>query len=139
MNAANRAAFTPRNSDDESVRSPFARGRRGLNAKATHADFSESETDISFVSSGRPSTEPMSPFPYEFPDSGRTSRLSTNSDQTCGSIRLGTKFNDPNLLHNFSSFSNDSSITSSSWSSSQNLVRTFIPSYWLMLKELVVI
>ncbi|XP_062155189.1 U-box domain-containing protein 52 [Alnus glutinosa] len=118
---ANRAAFTPRNSDDESVRSPFARGRRGLNAKATHADFSESETDISFVSSGRPSTEPMSPFPYEFPDSGRTSRLSTNSDQTCGSIRLGTKFNDPNLLHNFSSFSNDSSITSSSWSSSQNL------------------
>ncbi|XP_059644421.1 U-box domain-containing protein 52-like isoform X2 [Cornus florida] len=103
----------PRNvPDDESVRSPFARGR-GLHAKFND-EFSESDTDISFVSSGRPSTASQ----YDAMDLARSSRLSNSSDQSIGSLRLGAKWTDISSLHEFSTTSVDSGRTSCS---SQNM------------------
>ncbi|KAF5466214.1 hypothetical protein F2P56_016161 [Juglans regia] len=116
---ADRTSFKPRNSCDDSFRPQFTKGGRVLNLRS-HLDISESDTDISFISSGRPSTDQMSPSLYDFSDSAPTSQFSTSSDQSIGSIRLGPKFNGPNFLHDLS-FSQESSRTSSSWSS-QNLV-----------------
>ena len=104
-------------------RPPQTKGGRGLNAKA-YSDLSESDTEISFVSSDRPSIERLSPTVYDFTDSGRTSRLSTSSDQSFQSIHLDAKFSDLSFLHDISSFSQESGRTSCSWSS-QNLVKTF--------------
>ncbi|KAK7837947.1 hypothetical protein CFP56_020575, partial [Quercus suber] len=81
-------------------------------------------TEISFISSDRPSIERLSPTVYDFTDSGRTSRLSTSSDQSFQSIHLDAKFSDLSFLHDISSFSQESGRTSCSWSS-QNLVKTF--------------
>jgi hypothetical protein len=81
-------------------------------------DFTESDTDISFVSSGRPSSACSSSF-YDYIDSGRTSRVSTSSDRSFGSNRLGIKFTEPGSPD--TSFSQDTSRTSFSYSS-QNMV-----------------
>ncbi|KAJ4909081.1 Protein kinase protein with adenine nucleotide alpha hydrolases-like domain [Raphanus sativus] len=59
--------------------------------------------DISFISSGRPSVD-RSSITLDFPESGRSSRMSTSSEQSIGSHRLGIKFSDP-------SFPNESSST----------------------------
>ncbi|MCL7027390.1 hypothetical protein MKW94_001051 [Papaver nudicaule] len=63
----------------ESIKSPFARGG-GMNGKV-YNDFSLPETDISFVSSGRPSTSTDQMFPsfYDHLDIDRNSRFSTSS------------------------------------------------------------
>ncbi|GAB2268612.1 hypothetical protein Dimus_003567 [Dionaea muscipula] len=74
-------------------------------------DFSESDTDISFVSSERTSVDIMSPVHYDIMDG---SRLSVSSEQSFGSLRLGPKFNDVNALCEFSSTSNESGRTSCS-------------------------
>ncbi|TKY47968.1 U-box domain-containing protein 34 [Spatholobus suberectus] len=74
-------------------------------------DFAESDTDISFVSSERPSSGRSSSV-YDYIDAGRTSRLSTSSDHSFGSTRLGLKFNDPT-----SPVEHESSRTSFSYSS----------------------
>ncbi|KAK4587572.1 hypothetical protein RGQ29_018829 [Quercus rubra] len=116
---ADRTSFKPHNSSDETVRPPLTKGGRGLNAKA-YSDLSESDTEISFISSDRPSIERLSPTVYDFTDSGRTSRLSTSSDQSFQSIHLDAKFSDLSFLHDNSSFSQESGRTSGSWSS-QNL------------------
>lgn len=84
-------------------------------------DFAESDTDISFVSSERPSSGRSSSV-YDYIDSGRTSRISTSSDRSFGSARLGLKFADP--MSPDMSFSQESSTTSFSYSS-QNVVSTF--------------
>lgn len=81
----------------------------------------ESDPDISFVSSGRPSTDRSSSVALDFIDSCLNARLSTSSETSFGSIRSGQKFNDLSSLHEFSSFSHDSARTSFS-GSSQNLV-----------------
>jgi hypothetical protein len=54
-------------------RSPFGRGGQGHSVKS-FADLM-SETDISFVSSSRPSTDRMSSVTYDFMDSGATPRF----------------------------------------------------------------
>lgn len=59
--------------------------------------------DISFISSGRPSVD-RSSITLDLPESGRSSRMSTSSEQSIGSHRLGIKFSDP-------SFPNESSST----------------------------
>ncbi|XP_057458329.1 U-box domain-containing protein 35 isoform X2 [Lotus japonicus] len=97
---------------DEYMKSPIGRGK-GMNGM----DFAESDTDISFVSSGRPSSACSSSI-YDYIDSGRTSRISTSSDRSFGSNRLGLKFNDPSSLD--MSFSQESCRTSCSYSS-QNM------------------
>jgi hypothetical protein len=105
-------------------RPPITRGGKGLHASTkAYSDMSESDTDISFISSGSPSFDRMSPLAYDFTDSGRTSRLSTSSDQSFASIRLDGKLTDLSFLHDFSSISQESGRTSSSWSS-QNMVKT---------------
>ncbi|KAJ6675996.1 BINDING PROTEIN putative-RELATED [Salix viminalis] len=58
----------PRISVGETFRSPFGRGGQGHSVKSI-ADLM-SETDISFVSSSRPSTDRMSSVTYDFMDSG---------------------------------------------------------------------
>ncbi|XP_031264281.1 U-box domain-containing protein 35-like [Pistacia vera] len=97
-------------------RSPFTRGRF---QRRSFQVFSEAETDISFISSGRPSTEHNSPIVYDYIDVSQPSRVSTNSDHSFGSQRLGIKFNDK-FCHEFSSMSQESGRTSCSCSS-QNL------------------
>ncbi|XP_015571170.1 U-box domain-containing protein 52 isoform X2 [Ricinus communis] len=106
----------PRISLDESFKSPFERGGRAFNVKS-FAEFMDSETDISFVSSGRPSTDRSSSVALDFIDSCLTSRLSTSSETSFGSIRSGPKFNDCSSLHEFSTFSHESGATSFSGSS----------------------
>nr|POF25462.1 hypothetical protein CFP56_46297 [Quercus suber] len=110
----------PHSPSNEPVRPPSTKGGRGLNAKA-YSDLSESDTEISFIRSDRPSIERLSPTVYDLTDSGRTSRLSTSSDQSFQSNHLDDKFSDLSFLHDISSFSQESGRTSCSWSS-QNLL-----------------
>lgn len=100
-------------------RSPFA--IRGFPAMSP-GRLSESDTDISFISSSRPSTDRTSSVFYNYMDPGRTSRLSTSSDSSFGSFRSAPKFTDLSLLHDVS-FTMESDRTSCSWSS-QGLVCT---------------
>ena len=95
----------------------YARGG-GFSNGMIGGGFSESESDISFISSERASTDRASSVMYDYMDRGR---LSTSSDQSFGSMRLGPKFAELNFPQDFSSVSHESSRTSSSWSS-QNLV-----------------
>ncbi|XP_028203608.1 uncharacterized protein LOC114387603 [Glycine soja] len=111
MNLRDRTSIKPHSQADESFKSPFVRGR-GMGGMSC-VDFPESDTDISFVSSERPSSGRSSSV-YDYIDTGRTSRLSTNSDHSFGSTRLGLKFNpySPDT-----SFSHESCTTSFSYSS----------------------
>lgn len=99
---------------------------------------SHRDSDISFISSGRPSVE-RSSFSLDFPESARTSRISTSSEQSIGSHRLGIKFSDPGFPNESSTFSEESGRTSSY--SSQSLVSTSTsiiitqdPSLFLLIK-----
>ncbi|KAG8380457.1 hypothetical protein BUALT_Bualt06G0017400 [Buddleja alternifolia] len=106
---------TPRKTVDDTdlVKSPFARGR-GQN-KNFFGDISEYDTDISFISSDRPSTDrrstesrstnPMSGMLFDSVDSCRTSRVSTSSESSFGSIRSGTKWSEMSSFTDFSSSS----------------------------------
>ncbi|CAN6573746.1 unnamed protein product [Malus baccata var. baccata] len=113
---AARPSFKPRNLQDEAARYAYARGG-GFSNGMIGGGFSESESDISFISSDRASTDRASSVMYDYMDRGR---LSTSSDQSFGSMRQGPKFAELNFLQDFSSVSHESSRTSSSWSS-QNL------------------
>ncbi|XP_057967879.1 U-box domain-containing protein 52-like isoform X2 [Malania oleifera] len=121
LKVAERASFRPRilTDDKESVKSPFNRGK-GFNGRFG-GEFSESDTDISFVSSGRPSTDIMSPLSYDYMDSGRTSRVSTCTDQSFGSVRFGTNMTDLSSQHDFSFISENSGMTSCSSRSMDDL------------------
>lgn len=103
-------------------RSPFSRGGGGFTKGRISGGFSESESDISFISSDRASTDRASSVMYEYIDQGRGGRISTSSDHSFGSVRMTPRF-DLNAMNEFSMVSQDTSLTSSSWSS-QNLVRT---------------
>ncbi|CAI9091049.1 OLC1v1025968C1 [Oldenlandia corymbosa var. corymbosa] len=97
-----RRAFPARDFDSEMLRSPFARAR-GLHGKL-HADLSETESDISFISSERPSVDRMSGM-FDGLDSGRTSRISTSSESSFGSGRTHSKASDISSFNDFSSSS----------------------------------
>ncbi|KAK2965457.1 hypothetical protein RJ640_008251 [Escallonia rubra] len=114
IRAADRTPRKPRNlhDDHESFKSPFA-GGRGLHGKL-HGDISESDTDISFVSSGRPSSDRMSSLLYDSMDSSRASRVSTSSEYSLGPVHLGTKSTEAGFAQEFSSSSLESDKTSSS-------------------------
>ncbi|KAJ8770893.1 hypothetical protein K2173_021808 [Erythroxylum novogranatense] len=108
----------PRVSVDEPIKSPFAGAGRGPTTRP-YMDFSDlSETDISFVSSGRPSLDYASSVDFEFMDMGP--RLSTSSASSYGSLRSGPKFADLSSRHEFS-FSNDSGYSSSSHTTTDEL------------------
>ncbi|KAM7483991.1 hypothetical protein LguiB_008574 [Lonicera macranthoides] len=115
----------PHLSDDghEQFRSPLARGgsKGGLIGRLGGLDLSESDTDISFVSSGRPSTDRLSTYNnmiYDSMDSAPNSRNSTasSSDHSFVSSRLGAigRGIDISPLHEFSSTSFESERTSCS-------------------------
>ncbi|CAH8387464.1 unnamed protein product [Eruca vesicaria subsp. sativa] len=73
----------------ESSRPPFT--RRGLNGRASYGDLSIPDADISFISSGRPSTERHSLSLFDTPDQNRTpTRLSNFSDLDRGSFESMT-------------------------------------------------
>ncbi|KAL8051819.1 hypothetical protein ABFX02_06G173200 [Erythranthe guttata] len=97
--------------DIDLVKSPFSRGSR-YNAKP-YGDFSEPDTDISFISSDRPSvdklsTDRISGLLFDGVDSCRTSRVSTSSDSSYGSIRSGARGSEQNSFTDFSSSSLES-------------------------------
>ncbi|KAL8538559.1 hypothetical protein ACS0TY_000539 [Phlomoides rotata] len=73
-------------------------------------DLSECETDISYISSDRPSTDsrsidPMGGMLFDGLDSCRTSRVSTSSESSFGSMRSGARFSE---LSSFTDFSTSS-------------------------------
>ncbi|KAG1332012.1 U-box domain-containing protein 52 [Cocos nucifera] len=92
---------------DDSIKSPFARGMRGTTAKS-YADFSFTDSDISFVSSGRPSVDRMYP-----------PRLSSGSEALDRSFEMVTtpmkSVDSFSTGNDFSSISQAS--TGTSWSS----------------------
>ncbi|KFK42273.1 hypothetical protein AALP_AA2G234500 [Arabis alpina] len=95
---------------------------------------SHRESDISFISSGRPSVD-RSSFTIDFPESGRSSRISTSSEQSIGSHRLGIKFSDPGLPNDSSTFSEESGRTSSYSSQSLDDVEAEMKRLRLELKQ----
>ncbi|KAF8407365.1 hypothetical protein HHK36_006493 [Tetracentron sinense] len=119
---AERRSFEPQNSHDEleSIRSPFT--RRGRNGKS-YGELSLPDTDISFVSSGRPSIDHMFPSLYDNLESGRTPRLSNGSDLDNRSFEspMTHKSVDLNSLHEFSSISQESGRTSLSSQSMEDV------------------
>ncbi|CAA2960431.1 U-box domain-containing 35-like [Olea europaea subsp. europaea] len=82
------------------LKSPFSRPK-GFNGKLI-GDLSESESDISFISSDRPSTDRMI---LDGMDSGRTSRLSTSSESSNGSMPSVAKWSAFSSFTDFSSSS----------------------------------
>ncbi|XP_061362543.1 U-box domain-containing protein 52-like [Gastrolobium bilobum] len=126
-NTANerRSFEAPRRSHDgtESFRSPFT--RRGVNDKS-YGEISLPDTDITFVSSGRPSTDRLFPYSYNNNSDAAFSnpRLSYSSDtdgnQSFESMHFGRRsmdFSSPE----FSSFSHDSEGLSSSTTSQDDV------------------
>ncbi|XP_058228187.1 U-box domain-containing protein 52-like isoform X3 [Rhododendron vialii] len=100
--------------DNESIKSPFARGRRF--SGRLWGELSQSEIDISFVSSsGRSSTEDRGsvsslydPCNMESAEA-RTSRMQTSLERSLGPRALGgAKWTDADTPHEFSSSSGDS-------------------------------
>ncbi|XP_044471959.1 U-box domain-containing protein 35-like [Mangifera indica] len=96
--------------DSDFFRSPFT--RKGSNGKS-YGELPQPESDISFVSSGRPSIDRIFPAIYDgYSTGGRTPpRLSNYSDmdsnQSVESIHIGRRSLDCNSLSDFSSVSQD--------------------------------
>ncbi|XP_022720880.1 U-box domain-containing protein 35-like [Durio zibethinus] len=101
-----------RTSVDSGTRSHFPSTRASL--MKAFADFSESDTDISFVSSDRPSTDRNSSLLFDsFIDSSQNSRISSSTDRSLGSMCSGIRWNDQHIsTHDFSSVSHESSCSS---------------------------
>ncbi|KAK8496255.1 hypothetical protein V6N13_130347 [Hibiscus sabdariffa] len=94
--AADTTVTKPRTSFDGCSRSSLP-GTRASLMKA-FADFAESDTDISFVSSDRPSTDRNSSLLFDsFVDSSRNSWLSTSTDHSIGSVPSGIRWSDPQM------------------------------------------
>ncbi|KAF6167354.1 hypothetical protein GIB67_043215 [Kingdonia uniflora] len=109
------SSFESRISHDELefIKSPFGRGGRVVNGRP-YGEISLPDTDISFVSSGRPSTDRMFPSLYDHLES-QTPRLSNSSDidsRSFESVRSGGRPDE------FCRLSHDSG---HSWSSSGNM------------------
>ncbi|XP_059635766.1 U-box domain-containing protein 35-like [Cornus florida] len=113
--ANERSPFKYRNmTEDVEPKSPFLRNK----APRSHGEFSGLDSDISFVSSSRPSTDRMFPSFLDSQDMGVAPRLSASSDannRNFGSPFAGSRSPDPNSMYGFSPHSQDNS--SMSWSS----------------------
>ncbi|XP_016647171.1 PREDICTED: U-box domain-containing protein 35 [Prunus mume] len=111
--ASARTQYPPRGMlDGIEIRSPFTRATASNNKSYELS----SETDISFVSSGRPSVDKLFPSFYDGLESGPRSSISSDMDTISStSSYSGHKFIDMNSLqHEFSSSSIESE---NSWSS----------------------
>ncbi|XP_075486038.1 U-box domain-containing protein 52-like [Primulina tabacum] len=87
---ARRTASKVAVADTDIFKSPLLRGK-GYTGKLLR-ELTESDTDISFISSDRPSTDRMSSVISDGIDSGRICRVSTSSESSFGSMRSGTEF-----------------------------------------------
>ncbi|KAL2503410.1 Protein kinase protein with adenine nucleotide alpha hydrolase-like domain [Forsythia ovata] len=100
-------------------RSPFTRGKT---SNRSYGECTIPDSDISFVSSGRPSTDRMTPS-FDNQDMNLGSRLSSISDKdtrlSVGSPFSGARSSDANSFGKFSSSSQESGVFS--WSGSQTL------------------
>ncbi|XP_054783209.1 U-box domain-containing protein 35-like isoform X1 [Prosopis cineraria] len=105
----------PHSWQDESIRSAYGRGRGGLSGRSC-VDYADTESDISFISSGRPSSVRPSSVFYDYMDA--TPRISVGSDRSFASTPLGYRPMDPTSPD--ASFSQDGDGTSFSYSS-QNM------------------
>ncbi|KAK7399052.1 hypothetical protein VNO78_10227 [Psophocarpus tetragonolobus] len=115
-------SYLPRQlpSDEEEIISPFTRPGRG---NYRSYDSSIPDSDISFVSSGRPSVDRMFPSMYDDTDSGMNPRLSTGSDfdiRSFGSSFSGAKSIDHGD-YSFSSQDSGTSMSSSMFSASDEV------------------
>ncbi|KAJ7949806.1 Protein kinase domain [Quillaja saponaria] len=105
--------------EDMEIKSPFTRGGR---SSITKLHELSSETDISFVSSGRPSTDSLFPSIYDNVESGMSDRLSSGSE--FDRISFGSPYSANRSIdmgspqYEFSSRSHESTVSSSS---SQNM------------------
>ncbi|XXG64380.1 hypothetical protein AAC387_Pa05g2350 [Persea americana] len=96
--------------EDLSFRSPFVRG--GRNPNKSYGEQLCPDTDISFVSSGRPSVDRMFPSMYDYLDSGRVSNASDFDIRSFDSSRTPPRSSDVYSVGNdMSSFSQESSNT----------------------------
>lgn len=105
-----------RESDEKNVvgsRSPFT--RKGYNYKPSYGDLPMQDSDISFVSSGRPSIDRIFPTLYESQDMGGRAtppQISSSTDldltRSFESLQLGRMSVDMNFPSEFSSISQDS-------------------------------
>lgn len=105
----------PSKSQDEAdfMRSPFT--RKGYNYKASYGDLSMQDSDISYVSSGRPSIDRIFPSLYDSQDMGGRAtppQISSSTDldltRSFESLQLGRMSVDMNFPSEFSSISQDS-------------------------------
>nr|GMD88622.1 U-box domain-containing protein 35-like isoform X1 [Ipomoea batatas] len=107
--------------ENDFIRSPFTRSQF---SNRSYGELSMPESDISFVSSGRPSTERLFPMLSDSQEMNYPCRLSNGSDTesrlSFGSVFSGSRASDVNnALNMVSPFSQE---TGGSWSSSsQNL------------------
>ncbi|XP_040873106.1 U-box domain-containing protein 35 isoform X4 [Glycine max] len=104
----NRASIKPSSWQSESMKRINLSGRSCM-------DFPESDSDISFVSSERPSSVRSSSVFYDYFDlHARNPRTSTSSDHSLGSTRMRPKFSDLSSTDiSFSEDSRRSSVSSS--------------------------
>ncbi|KAL7246674.1 hypothetical protein ACSBR2_001725 [Camellia fascicularis] len=122
IRATDRTPFVPRNLiEDVEIRSPFNRSK---NSNKSYGELSMFDTDISFVSSERRSTDRVLASPFDTQELGvgaAAPRLSYGSDtdnRNFGSPFSASKSFDPGFMQGYSSSSESASM---SWSSSQNL------------------
>ncbi|KAK7254997.1 hypothetical protein RIF29_28396 [Crotalaria pallida] len=106
-----RKPIKPHSWQDDSIKSQFGKGI-GLSGRSC-MDYTESDTDISFVSSERPSTSSGRSSSVYTDYSGRNSRVSTTSSEH-SSLGAGFMFTDLSSLDH--SFSKESSRMSPSYS-----------------------
>ncbi|KAG7590655.1 Protein kinase-like domain superfamily [Arabidopsis suecica] len=140
-NSAGSTPSRPRKSvEADATRSPLMKRKPYGDLYDSDSDLSfispssHRDSDISFISSGRPSVE-RSSFSLDFPESARTSRMSTSSEQSIGSHRLGIKFSDPGFPNESSTFSEESCRTSSYSSQSLDDVEAEMKRLRLELKQ----
>ncbi|VVA95804.1 unnamed protein product [Arabis nemorensis] len=142
-NSAGNTPSRPRKSvEHDATRSPLMRRQMKPYGDLYDSDSdlsfispsSHRDSDISFISSGRPSVD-RSSFTIDFPESGRSSRISTSSEQSIGSHRLGIKFSDPGFPNESSTFSEESGRTSSYSSQSLDDVEAEMKRLRLELKQ----
>lgn len=82
---------------------------RGYNPNM-FTDLSELDTDISFISSDRPSTDSryMDPMMMDGLDPSRNSRVSVSSESSFGSMRSGPRFGEMSGISEYSTASMES-------------------------------
>ncbi|KAI4346235.1 hypothetical protein L6164_013304 [Bauhinia variegata] len=117
--AAERLAYgsTRQQSADDEIRSPFTRG-----SKFKYEPSMLPDSDISYVSSGRPSTDQIFPSLYDHMDTGIPNRLSNGSDSSYDSSFSANKSVDhSSQFGDFSFSSQDSGMSSMRLSTSNNM------------------